>query len=159
MKVSHSKDLTRPELNPESTRLNARASWRAVAAVLPSYIRPDTWYKSHFLSATKLSCVPVQKGTAPLGVWIVLQSTGGSTPIDANSIVRGSVRLAGVAPAQANSSYPVAHYRPSLHDLAFRFPAPYATPKSRIIAATGYYHVANVKRFACFTGSPLPTCP
>ena len=72
---------------------------RAVPAVFPAYIRSTSWKKAHFLKAVKMPCIPVQKGATKVGAWIVLQSVGtkrSGYSIDANAIVRRSVRLTGV---------------------------------------------------------------
>lgn len=91
----------------------------------------------------------------------MLQSSRGKASgivVDADTIVRQSVRLTGVRPIQTPAGEPVMNYRPSLHDLAVRFPAPAATVNSRLVRATGSYRVPGVQRFACFRSAPLPTC-
>lgn len=129
--------------------------------VFPAYIRSTSWIKSHFLEAAKLPCMPVQSGTSRLEAWPVLQSirgNGNRIVVDADRIVRSTVLLSGVRPVKTSQGAPVAHYRPSLHDLAIRFPAPYATVNSRIVRAAGSYRVPGMQRYACFLSVPLPTC-
>jgi len=153
-----------PTSDPFTVRLHADgpAGILAEPFVFPAYIRPTLWKKSHFLVASKLPCLSVQRGAKPMGVWVVLQSlpskkSRGIT-LDANTIVRSSVRLAGVLPVKTALGNPVTHYRVSLNDLAVRFPAPYATVKSRMIRATGSYRVPTSIRDACFVSLPQPTC-
>ena len=129
--------------------------------VFPAYIHPTRWKKSHFLQANKLPCLQVQRGAKPMGVWVVLQSLlnkSSGFQIDAEAVVRSSVLLAGVHPVKTALGAPVTHYRISLHDLAFRFPAPYATAKSRMVQATGSFRVPSSDREACFVSVPQPTC-
>ena len=115
----------------------------AEPAVFPAYIRPIQWARSHFLDASKWHCLPVQRRAfTPAGAWVVLQSVRGKASditADADRVVRSSVLLAGVNPAQTTRGDPIVHYRPSLNDLAFRFPVPAASAKSRMVHATGSY--------------------
>lgn len=133
----------------------------AVPSVFPIYVRSTHWSRAHYLVAKKLSCVPVQKGSTRVGAWVVLESVrskGYGITIDANAIIRSSILLAGNRPAQTSRGDPVTNYRPSLHDLAVRFSAPYRTVKSRLIRATGSYRVQNSNRYACFQSVPVRTC-
>ena len=107
--------------------------------------------------------MPVQRGSAPVGVWFVLQSVPSNLAetiiADADAIVRSTVLLSCVHPVQTALSAPVTHYRISLKDLAVRFPAPYATINSRMVRATGSYRASSSsERHACFESVPLPTC-
>ena len=129
--------------------------------VFPAYIRSSSWTKGHFLDAKKLPCMPVQKGASPVGAWIVIQSVsvkGYGVTVDADSVIRTTVLLSGVRPVRTSLGAPVTNYRPSLHDLAVRFPTPYATAKSRLVRATGSYRVPGVQRYACFQSKPMQTC-
>lgn len=130
------------------------AAMFAGPSVLTAYLRPETWPRSRFLLATKLKCMPVRT-SGVRAAYIVVESIPG---VEANNIVRFTARLDGVRPADGGSGFPVAHYRPSIRDLAFRFPAPAATPVSRQLRVTGGYKVAGVNRFACFVSTPQPTC-
>lgn len=79
--------------------------------------------------AGRRPCLPVQRGMTPVGAWVVLGSLRGNSSdivADADTIVGGTVLLAGVHPAETPTGAPVANYLPSLHNLALRFPAPYA---------------------------------
>lgn len=137
------------------------AKTACVPSVFPAYVRATTWSQGHYLLSTSLPCVPVQKGTSKVGAWVVLQSVRtklfGIT-IDSNAIIRASLKLAGVLPVETTDGNPVTHYRPSLHDLAVRFPAPYSTVKSRAIRVTGNYRITGSTRFACFETVAMKTC-
>lgn len=132
--------------------------------IFPAFACPTRWRKAHFLTAAKLPCLPVQSGparAARVGAWLVLQSVGKESYgiiVDADTIVQSTVMLSGVRVAVPSKGTPVAHYRASLHNLAVRFPAPYATAKPRMVRATGRYRVLNATRYACFESAPLPTC-
>jgi len=129
--------------------------------IFPAHVRPTRWNKGHFLSALSLPCVPVQGRGTRVGAWIVLQSIRNATNgivIDSSTIVRSTVLLSSMRLVLTSRGVPVAHYRPALHNLAVRFPAPYATARSRAIRTTGSYRVAGTKRLACFESVPLPTC-
>ena len=152
----HSAQCVRP-----NDSADAWAVLPAVPVVVPAYVRPTNWARSHFLQAKKWPCLPVRRGAIQAGAWVVLQSVRGKASrivIDANRIVRRSVRLEGVHPYPTSRGEPVMNYRPSLHDMAVRFPVPYATVKSRMVYATGGYRVPGISRYACFVSTPLPTC-
>lgn len=105
----------------------------------------------------------MKRGPTASGTWVVFQSLLSSNnktiTVDASTIVHSTVLLTGVQPVQDPSmGAPVTHCRLTLHDLAFRFPAPNATVAPRMVRATGSYRIPGASRYACFESTPLPTC-
>lgn len=130
--------------------------------MFPVYVRVAYTAGNEYIDAKKLSCLPVRSVTAsiPLLV-IVFQSVlnGNRIAVDAKSIVPQTLLLSGVSPYPAPSGAPVAHYRPSLHDLAVRFHDPQSRLKTvQSVQATGSYRVPGAHRLACFESKPVPRC-
>lgn len=129
--------------------------------LFPAYVRSTKWIRSNSHQTAKLPCLPVQRGDHAEGAWAVLESVRRSDnkiTVDADRIIRSTVLLSGVCPVKNSRGEAVESYRPSLHDLSIRFPAPYATVKSRTVRVTGSYRVPGTGRPACFESVPLQTC-
>lgn len=129
--------------------------------VFPAYVGTTSSSRGTSQVASKLPCLPVQKGAAPLGVWVVVQSIQSDLyciTVDAATIVPKTVLLSGVKPTITASGAHVTQYQDALYALGVRFPAPYATTVARMVRATGSYLAGSSNRPACFRSAPLPTC-
>ena len=105
-------------------------------------------------SASFIKCLPRSKD-----VEVVLKSIKISKGVVANviDISYQSLTISGNAIRKVKSSSVYAHYNARSKELTARFKVPSNAKGS--LRVTGYYHVAGIKKLACFSTVSLPVCP